>query len=236
MRYASNKVSDYLFLSRDVQQRDFEDCLGKDPGVLDTIIAESDKIRNIELTETFHKEDDEQLDEEELKAANAEYEEERLKRDDPEAWLLKYGQRPKPAQGPTFTPAAGIQSSPFFTAVNRDPYQSMVATPGSTQAGGSRTAQPNKAGKVGNQFAGIIRQGGIPNQSAQPRAHFLPAQTESISSKVQQALGGQPAARQGAPSPPSTGNSPPMQGAHTPNGPPDHENTMPNDPEACKPQ
>ncbi|RMZ78591.1 hypothetical protein DV738_g3776, partial [Chaetothyriales sp. CBS 135597] len=85
-RQASNKASDYLFLARDVDQREFEDCKGRDPGVLDSIIEESDKIRNIELTETFHKEDDEKLNDQELKEAEEEYERQRLQRDDPEAY------------------------------------------------------------------------------------------------------------------------------------------------------
>ncbi|RMZ91236.1 hypothetical protein DV736_g1555, partial [Chaetothyriales sp. CBS 134916] len=90
-RQASNRASDYLFLARDAEQREFKDCLGKDAGVLDAIIEESDEIRNVELTETFHKEDDEKLNAQELKEAEEEYNRQRLERDDPEAYQKKYG-------------------------------------------------------------------------------------------------------------------------------------------------
>ncbi|RMD41374.1 hypothetical protein DV735_g3751, partial [Chaetothyriales sp. CBS 134920] len=110
-RQASNKASDYLFLSRDVEQRDFQECVGKDPGVLDSIIEESDKIRNIELTETFHKEDDEKLNDQELKEAEEEYDRQRLERDDPEAYRKKYVHAQIPLH-PAAHPIMGLAPDP----------------------------------------------------------------------------------------------------------------------------
>jgi len=89
MRHAQKSISDYLFPPKDVPLQDFEESRGKDPGVLDRIIEEVDCIRNIELTETFLKEDDETLTPEEIRAANEEYEDERLRRSDPAAYQKK---------------------------------------------------------------------------------------------------------------------------------------------------
>ena len=90
-RYAKKSVAEYMFDYQEVEKQNYEECLGKDPGVLDSIIVEQpDIIRNIELTETFQKEDDEALTEEELKLANAELEDEQLKRNDLNAWNLKH--------------------------------------------------------------------------------------------------------------------------------------------------
>ncbi|KIW71321.1 hypothetical protein PV04_03503 [Phialophora macrospora] len=87
---ASKKTDlQYLFPVKDVPQEDFSENRGKDPKVLDAIIPEIDFIRSIVLTETFQKEDDERLDVEEQKAAEEEYQNERLQRDDPVAWQAK---------------------------------------------------------------------------------------------------------------------------------------------------
>ena len=43
-------------------------------------------MRQIELTETFQREDDEQLNPEELAAANKEYEDQRMQRENPAAY------------------------------------------------------------------------------------------------------------------------------------------------------
>jgi hypothetical protein len=89
-RYSKKSVKEYLFPCREVEKADYSAFVGKDAGVLDTVIdMNPDLVRNIELTETFHKEDDDKLTEEEVKAADEEFEEERLKRDDPAAWYRK---------------------------------------------------------------------------------------------------------------------------------------------------
>jgi SNF2 family DNA or RNA helicase len=85
--------TEHLFAVKDVPQREFGDCIGKDPKVLDRIIHQLDFVRNIVLTETFQKEDDEQLTNEERKEAEEEYEDQRLQRDDPEAWYKRRAER-----------------------------------------------------------------------------------------------------------------------------------------------
>ncbi|OCT54977.1 putative SNF2 family helicase/ATPase [Cladophialophora carrionii] len=87
---ASKKTDmQYLFPVKEVPQEDFSESLGKDPKVLDAIIHDLGFVRSIVLTETFQKEDDERLDAEEQKAAEEEYQNERLQRDDPVAWQAK---------------------------------------------------------------------------------------------------------------------------------------------------
>lgn len=89
-RHASKQMKEYLFPAKDIEQHDFRDCLGKDPNVLDVIIDDMDFVRRIVLTETFHKEDDEQLNDEDQKAAEEEYRDECLLREDPAAWRAKH--------------------------------------------------------------------------------------------------------------------------------------------------
>ncbi|EXJ91333.1 hypothetical protein A1O1_04445 [Capronia coronata CBS 617.96] len=92
-RHATKSNVDYLFPVKDVPQQDFSDCLGKDPKVLDVVIRRLDCFRGIVLTETFQKEDDEQLNDEEQKAAEEEFRDQRLLREDPVAWEAKEAER-----------------------------------------------------------------------------------------------------------------------------------------------
>jgi SNF2 family DNA or RNA helicase len=89
MSQAKKSLSSYLFDVKDVEQRDLKDALGRDRSVLDRIVQRTKCIRNIELTETFQKEDLEKLSEEEERLAVEEYEKERLQRDDPAAYARK---------------------------------------------------------------------------------------------------------------------------------------------------
>ncbi|KAK4939240.1 hypothetical protein LTR10_020436 [Elasticomyces elasticus] len=89
-RHASKQMDQYLVQAKDIEQKDFQYCLGKDPKVLDVIIDKMDFVRNIALTETFHKEDDEQLNDEDQKAAEEEYRDQCLLRADPAAWRAKH--------------------------------------------------------------------------------------------------------------------------------------------------
>jgi len=90
MSQAKKSLSSYLFDVKDVEQRDLKDSSGKDRSVLDRIVERTKCIRNIELTETFQKEDLEKLSDEEVQLAVQEYEEQRLQRDDPVAYALKH--------------------------------------------------------------------------------------------------------------------------------------------------
>lgn len=91
-RHASKDIAEWFFPVKDTEQKEFDECIGKDPYVLDQIIKRVDYIRNIELTETFQREDDEKLNEEDVKAAEAEFLNERLFRENPEAWRAKQQQ------------------------------------------------------------------------------------------------------------------------------------------------
>ena len=91
-RYATKALSDYFLPTKEVKQQDLSEFVGADPSILDQVLAEDDTkdlIRNIELTETFQKEDDEDLEEHELKEAEAEYADEQLKRNNPGEWMKK---------------------------------------------------------------------------------------------------------------------------------------------------
>jgi SNF2 family DNA or RNA helicase len=89
MSQAKKSLSSYLFDVKDVEQHPLEDSLGKDRAVLDRIVQRTKCIRNVELTETFQKEDLEKLSEEEVQLAVDEYEEQRMQRDDPAAYARK---------------------------------------------------------------------------------------------------------------------------------------------------
>ncbi|KLJ12965.1 hypothetical protein EMPG_12064 [Blastomyces silverae] len=89
VRWASRNVKDYLFKPKAVPQNDLSEFKGKDPAVLDKILAEHGNIRKIALTETFQREDNDKLTPEEEKAVQEELDDERLKRNDPDAWQKK---------------------------------------------------------------------------------------------------------------------------------------------------
>lgn len=88
-RHASKNVAEWLFPVQEAEQKEFGDHIGKDPKVLDKIIKRVDYIRNIELTETFQREDNEKLNDEDVKIAEQEFLDERLQRENPEAWHAK---------------------------------------------------------------------------------------------------------------------------------------------------
>ncbi|PGH08600.1 hypothetical protein GX51_01120 [Blastomyces parvus] len=89
IRWASKNVRDYLFKPKAVPQKDLSEFKGKDPAVLDKILAAQHNIRKIALTETFQREDNDKLTPEEEKAVQEELDDERLKRNDPDAWQKK---------------------------------------------------------------------------------------------------------------------------------------------------
>jgi hypothetical protein len=86
MRQASRKATDYLFPVKPLPPQDLSPYHNKDPAVLDKILQTSCSIRDIILTETFQKEEDESLTPEEVQQANEELKDEQEKRRDPEAY------------------------------------------------------------------------------------------------------------------------------------------------------
>ena len=91
IRVASRSLKDYLFQVKQVQDEDVSKYKGKDPHVLDKILACDDErtICKIALTETFQKEDNDKLTEEEKRDVQEQLDDEILKRNDPEAYDRK---------------------------------------------------------------------------------------------------------------------------------------------------
>jgi len=136
MRHASKSVTDYFFPAREVPQREFGDCRGKDPKVLDLIMDGLDCIRNIELTETFQKEDDEVLTEEDFKVAEEEYKDQRLQRENPGAWIAK--QRAQEEEARAKAESMSTSGSIYFNRPQRPMPAGTVPSFGATMAGSSR--------------------------------------------------------------------------------------------------
>ncbi|OJD15501.1 hypothetical protein AJ78_04232 [Emergomyces pasteurianus Ep9510] len=124
IRWANKNVRDYLFSPKDVPQKDLSEFKGKDPAVLDMILAKQENIKKIALTETFQREDNDKLTPEEEKAVQEELDDERLKRNDPAAWEKKKDRELQAAALPTAfahshpPPLAG---SSLYTSNNQAP-------------------------------------------------------------------------------------------------------------------
>ncbi|RAH44738.1 putative SNF2 family helicase/ATPase [Aspergillus brunneoviolaceus CBS 621.78] len=124
VRWASKKLGEYLFPVKNVPQTDVSEYIGKDPEVLDKILERDARskesiIRKIGLTETFQKEDNDKLTEEEKREALEVITDERLKREDPAAWqermrekqrlatvIVPYGSYSQPLAQPSSMPIA----------------------------------------------------------------------------------------------------------------------------------
>lgn len=94
IRHTSRDIKDYLFEPREPEQNDISECLGKDE-LLDRVNEMiPGAIRDLILTETFQREDeDDELTAEEKKLADAEVEMERLQRANPAEYALKLSER-----------------------------------------------------------------------------------------------------------------------------------------------
>jgi superfamily II DNA or RNA helicase len=119
VRVAQKKAGDYLFPVKPVPQQDTSEYLGKDPLVLDKILRRDTQrderlIRSITLTQTFVKEGNEKLTEEEQKSVQEEFDDENLKRTDPNAYHEKIAARHRHSHlstGPfPITAGQGIQA------------------------------------------------------------------------------------------------------------------------------
>ncbi|KAJ0420857.1 P-loop containing nucleoside triphosphate hydrolase protein [Aspergillus carlsbadensis] len=98
VRVAQKKAGDYLFPVKPVPQQDTTEYLGKDPLVLDKILRRDTQrderlIRSITLTQTFVKEGNEKLTEEEQKSVQEEFDDENLRRTDPAAYHQRIAAR-----------------------------------------------------------------------------------------------------------------------------------------------
>ncbi|KMP03069.1 ISWI chromatin-remodeling complex ATPase ISW2 [Coccidioides immitis RMSCC 2394] len=98
IRYATRSKKAYLFPPKEVKQQSLTEFIGKDPKVLDKILEQPNFVRKITLTETFQREDNDNLTPEEEQAVQAEVDDERLKRNDPAAWARKQSERLRQAE------------------------------------------------------------------------------------------------------------------------------------------
>ncbi|EED18212.1 SNF2 family helicase/ATPase, putative [Talaromyces stipitatus ATCC 10500] len=101
-RSATKSLGEYLFPVKDVKQEDISEYIGRDK-VLDKILLNNDSaspsILNIELTETFRRENNEMLTEDEKKEMEQELELELLRMSDPAAYerkMMEAARRPEP--------------------------------------------------------------------------------------------------------------------------------------------
>ncbi|KAE8150404.1 P-loop containing nucleoside triphosphate hydrolase protein [Aspergillus avenaceus] len=99
IRTAQKSLGEYLFPAKPVPQEEVAEFMGRDPEVLDKILKRDSGaeriIRKIALTETFQKEDNDKLTDEERLGVQQQLSDERLKRTDPEAYnrLMQERQR-----------------------------------------------------------------------------------------------------------------------------------------------
>jgi len=87
--YATRKLGDFLFEPKDIPQKDLTEFRGMDPLVLDKILEAQDDepiIRAIVQSDTFERDDNDNLTPEELKEVKQLLSDEQLKRSDPKKW------------------------------------------------------------------------------------------------------------------------------------------------------
>ena len=142
MRAASRDIATYLRAYEDPPQGSLEDiieCAKKDPNVLEMILsspAMMNAVRDIVLTETFQKEEDESLDAEGIKEVDKEFQEENERRENPAAYKAKLAQAQTEALSwPSRETArfANIPSS--YTPVFSNPFATQPSSYISTAAG-----------------------------------------------------------------------------------------------------
>ncbi|KAI9677436.1 MAG: hypothetical protein M1817_006390 [Caeruleum heppii] len=95
MRHAQSNIRDYLFHPKDVERHDLTEFAGTDPTVLDVVLAHpagAGIVHSIELTETFARDEDDDLTPEERREVEQLLKDRQLQRSDPaayEAMMLK---------------------------------------------------------------------------------------------------------------------------------------------------
>ncbi|KAK5061606.1 hypothetical protein LTR84_008150 [Exophiala bonariae] len=136
-RHASKNIAEWLFPVQETEQKEFDEHIGKDPHVLDKIIKRVNYIRNIELTETFQREDNEKLDDEDKRVAEKEFQDQRLLRENPAAFFAKE-QAQRLAQNPhAMGHANPFVQSPHFQVGQSSNHVNGVSTPQSGSSKGS---------------------------------------------------------------------------------------------------
>jgi superfamily II DNA/RNA helicase len=153
VRWASRPIKEYLFHPKPVKQKDLSEYHGKDPAVLDRILSGGFDIRQIALTETFQREDNDTLTPEEERDVQAELDDERLKRKDPVAWAKKQKEKetrqaatlsisqswPAPSPGLFHQTPPAFSTNPLFQAQ----IQSLFSGPTSAINNGPHSLTPD---------------------------------------------------------------------------------------------
>ena len=129
IRRATKGVGEYLFPPRAVEQEDLGGFFGKDPLVLDRVLEKHKRnpiIRSMDLTETFHQEDEMKLTDEEKKEAEQMQKDEQLRRRNPAAYTAMLVARREEEWRAMRVNTA--QTSPWFATPTSRPFSSQ-ATP-----------------------------------------------------------------------------------------------------------
>jgi superfamily II DNA or RNA helicase len=156
-RSASKSLGEYLFPVKDVKNEDISDFIGKDRDVLDKILLANDpsspSILKIALTETFRKEHNEMLTEDEKKEMEQELEMELLRMSDPAAYERKMLEPTMVYPGTNL----GIVNNYNST------YNMPIATPPSTQSDRAFFKPPPWAGN--QTVSPFVPRSGVPSPS-----------------------------------------------------------------------
>ncbi|KAE8553023.1 hypothetical protein EYB25_004402 [Talaromyces marneffei] len=119
-RSATKSLGEYLFPVKDVKKEDTSEYIGRDRQVLDKILLDkesaSSSILNIALTETFRRENNEMLTEDEKKEMEQELELELLRMSDPAAYerkMIEASLRPEPT---LVYPSTNLNTYGFISA------------------------------------------------------------------------------------------------------------------------
>ncbi|KAL4928677.1 putative SNF2 family helicase/ATPase [Aspergillus undulatus] len=127
VRSARKKPGDYLFPAKEVAQKDISEYIGRDKQVLDKILREDQEktaeerlIRDIKLTQTFMPDANDKLTEDEQRSVQQEYDDQNLRRTDPEAYQKRLSERQMQLMQQQH---AALSSAPFAISVAHGVYQ-----------------------------------------------------------------------------------------------------------------
>ncbi|EFR00720.1 ISWI chromatin-remodeling complex ATPase ISW2 [Nannizzia gypsea CBS 118893] len=211
-RSTGKSTSEFRRPIQNCRKQDLSEFQGKDPKVLDKILAQPNYIHRIILTETLHREDAVQFTPQEKSEIQAELDDERLERTNPELWakkqhekrlaeeqllreeMMKAHQHHFPVNnGPPFQPATytfPMQSPvPFFHNSNGVNTQHMLPLQGPVPRLSQPQSQPQVAPQIPNRFQVTSRMQFTPRPPAsfQGRNGAVPLQTLPAQPRLVQA-------------------------------------------------
>lgn len=184
-RSATKSLGEYLFPVKDVKKEDISEYIGRDRQVLDKILLDkelaSSSILSIALTETFRRENNEMLTEDEKKEMEQELELELLRMSDPAAYekkMIEASRRPEPTlvYPSTNFNTYGFTSAPLPPARPAPLVQAQTSTAPSPQTGRSFFNLPPWAGTPTPVPQSRFAQESI-SANVPPRPDFISAST-----------------------------------------------------------